>query len=101
MSKAFDESPDLGVFVGKRVSTDKAPILIVNHDRDGDWIFAAGDEEKDDAEEWMLLHLHHVVENHPDVLEVADLPIGFAAVRNSVRDPWVLEELEEGDDSDG
>lgn len=74
-------------------------ILEVAHDEDGDWSFGTGQEARDDEDiaDWFLIHLHHVVEAFPDLLEFADLPIGWIAVREVAGASWDIRPLQESD----
>ncbi len=94
----FDDVPNLGVFVTHEVLRQGMPILWVVHDCDGDWAFGGeGDVEVDTTS---LVCLSHVVDDHPEVAELADLPRGWRADRNSADDLWIRaeDEEEEGDD---
>src|SRR5215213_10481786 len=82
----FHDSPDLAVFVTAKVHDEGLPVLWVVHDADGDWLFANGDDF--DPKTASVIHLSHVVEGHPDVAEVADLPLGWHAQRDAVGAPW-------------
>jgi hypothetical protein len=81
------------------------PILLVSHDADDHgWQFiGTSDAAMDDA---MLVSLESIVRRDPTVLEVADLPPGWQAVRSAVGEPWTryenpaVEHEEEGDDDD-
>ncbi len=62
------------------------PILLVVHDDDGTWQFMPGASvEIDDG---VALHLVHIVERHPYIHEIGDLPPGWAAERDTTSDPW-------------
>src|SRR5207244_464608 len=74
----FRDHPELGVFVTRSVLSGAERPLIVNHDDEGDWIFA-GTVEADDVpdSDLLLVHLHHVVDQYPECLALADLPEGM------------------------
>ncbi len=40
-------------------------ILVVTHNSDGEWAFLTGKEDSEDADEYVLAWLDHVVELHP------------------------------------
>jgi hypothetical protein len=77
------------VFVTKRVLEDPASVRRVFHDEEGDWQLF--DEPETDPGEPSLLHLFHVLDADPSLLEVLDLPEGAAAERASPGEPWVRE----------
>ncbi len=86
----FPDPPSTGVFTTDRIHTEASEILGVVHDHDGDWMFLDGDDVT--ADDGVLVHLEHIVGEHPDVAEVGDLPVGWAAWRESPAQPWVREE---------
>jgi hypothetical protein len=70
----------------KRIVYEGEPILGVVHETDGDWQFVDnGPLELDDV---LLVHLGHIVDHHPEVLEVADLGPGWQAWRDDAKSPW-------------
>jgi hypothetical protein len=72
------------------------PILWVHHAHDGDWAFgSAGGFEVDTTS---LVHLSHVVDQHPEIAVLADLPRGWRAERTSADEAWFREETDEEDD---
>ena len=75
----------------KSIVFDGEPILHVFHDlEDGSWQFLGfGDADEDDA---AVVALDEIVKFDESVLELADLPLGWHAWRNSVNDPWQREE---------
>jgi hypothetical protein len=82
----FVESPELGVYSTRSVMNGETPILLVVHDHEGDWQFLDGSGFE--AEKGVLLHLSHIVEGHPEIHELRDLPRGWAAERGSADEPW-------------
>ncbi len=72
------------------------PILWVVHDNDGDWSFGSvGDFEFNTTS---LVCLSHVVDQHPEIAALADLPRGWLAERPSAGEAWVREEAGEEED---
>ena len=61
--------------------TEGAPIVGVVHDHDGSWQFLDGEDVA--AENITTIHLHHLLANHPHIRDVADLPPGEQAWRDS------------------
>ena len=80
----------LGVFVTGLVHDDGLSVLWVVHDKDGDWLFGNGEDFNPKTAS--VIHLSHIVADHPDVKEVADLPRGWHARRNAVRAHWLRAE---------
>ena len=69
-----------------RVIEDDYPILVVSHDDDGDWQFMCG--TTDETADGRIVALHEIVNSHPSVVELADLPLGWQAVRDAPDEPW-------------
>ena len=83
----FCESKSLGVYATKYVVEDGHEVLRVSHDVDGDWQFLCG--KTTDSADARLVCLEEIVERHPSVLPLADLPIGWHAEREAADQPWV------------
>ena len=63
------------------------PILLVYHDADdGSWQFLTGGTFS--TADGVLVALQEIVKHDPTVSELADLPLGWFAQRESVGSPW-------------
>jgi hypothetical protein len=82
----FDQPKNCGV-VTLRSIVDGDPILYVSHDADDHgWQFLDGNPvEMTNA---VLVGLGEIVDRDPSVLEVANMPPGWFAVRDSQTSPW-------------
>ncbi len=70
------------------------PVLFVYHSaEDGAWQFLCGTTDRD--EEGRLIGLQEALRIEPALREVADLPEGWRAYRESAGAPWVREPYEE------
>lgn len=87
----FPDAPGCVAVTTKHITDRDLPILYVSHDRDDEgestWQFHSLVEpfSMDDA---MLVRLDTIVELDPSVLEIADLPVGFAATRTALGGEW-------------
>ena len=82
----FHEAKNLGVLTTKRVIDEGYPVLLVTHDDDGDWQFLCGTtNETDDGR---IVCLKNIVEDHPSVTELVDLPLGWQAFREAPDKLW-------------
>ena len=83
----FDDAQNLAVITLDRIMSGSEPILIVSHDLDdGGWQFLDGaDVSESDA---IVVSLKEVAVHDPSVKELADLPLGWRAVRDTVGGPW-------------
>jgi hypothetical protein len=83
----FPDSPHAGAFLSKAVDNGTEPITFVSHDaEDGAWQFL-GDSMSDSG--GVLVCLQHPIDRDPSLVELADLPLGWYAERNSIADPWI------------
>jgi hypothetical protein len=63
------------------------PVLIVTHyDDDHSWGFVDG--RAFNPEKALLVAMSEVLELHPELMEVADLPPGWTASRSSIGAAW-------------
>jgi hypothetical protein len=74
----------------------KDPIARVFHDADGDWQFHGADESK--AEDAVLVCLEHIVESDGSINQLADLPVGWCAWRETPSSPWSRAPFESRDE---
>ncbi|QDT13501.1 DUF4262 domain-containing protein [Stieleria marina] len=82
----FKEAKNLGVLTTIRVVEAGEPVLLVTHDEDGDWQFLCG--TTNDPKQGRLVGLDAIVDQHPSVVELADLPMGWRAEREAPGKPW-------------
>jgi len=95
-SWSFREPVETGSFTTRPILDRGYPILEVYHDRDGDWQFLCGTTT--DFDDLKLVCLGCMVEKDAGLLDLADLPLGWCAVRKSVNDPWLREPYEATED---
>ncbi len=93
----FAEDPHQRVFVSRCVVEDKAPIVRVVHDRQGDWQFIGpvDDPNKDGCK---LSCFHCVLEKDKTIRTLARLLPGWRASRKQPSDDWTLSEDNEAND---
>ncbi|SDN47473.1 hypothetical protein SAMN05660199_00077 [Klenkia soli] len=72
----FPASPDTLIFTTQPI-LDGAPVVDVHHDGDGDWQVLCGTTL--DLEDARMVHFGHLVEMHPGLVALADLPPGWSA----------------------
>jgi hypothetical protein len=84
----FADPKNVAVFTTTHVLRRGQPILYVSHDEeDGAWQFHTGAEQLS-ADDAMIVSLEEMVEHDPTILELADLPCGWYAERDSVGSSW-------------
>lgn len=83
----FDQAQNCATFTLRSIIFDGHPILHVSHDIDDhSWQFL--DDKPVDMANAALVALSTIVKHDSSVLEIADLPPGWIAIRDSVRSPW-------------
>ncbi len=82
----FHEGKNRAAFTTSRVLEDSHPILLVSHDAEGDWQFLCGTTNR--PADGKIVCLSTIVDLHPSVVELADLPVGWQAVRSTSSDSW-------------
>lgn len=89
----FADPQNVAIFSTEAIVKHETPILFVSHDSDdGAWQFHSG---KTIAEtEPKIVSLKRIVEIDPSVKELADLPLGWIAFRESTNHPWQRSECD-------
>jgi hypothetical protein len=90
----FDVPRDTIVVTSTYVTKDLMPILYVTHEEDEEegiiWQFHCGNGDYDPAV-LKLVRLDEILSFDGDLVRVAELPLGFRAVRSSKAAAWVFE----------
>jgi len=91
MQSNFDIPLDAVVVTSTYVVKDRMPILDVSHELDEEneplWQFHCGNGDYD-MEKMLLVSLKNILDLDPSLEELADLPLGCSAKRNSVSESW-------------
>ena len=84
----FDSPENLAVITLDRIMDGSKPILYVSHDHDdGGWQFLDdGDVTEENAR---VVSLRSITDRDSTIKQLADLPIGWHAVRVSVKARWI------------
>jgi len=82
----FHEGKNRAVFTTRPVLEENLPILLVAHDRDGDWQFLCGTTNR--PKDGRIVSLGCIFERDRTLAEVADLPEGWRADRPAVGAGW-------------
>ena len=89
-NKKFKDDLNTAVFCLRQIVFEGHPILIVSHDRDGDWQFLNPNIPTSEAN-GCLVGLDEIIDHDPTVVEVADLPVGKRATRRDSTSQWEVE----------
>jgi hypothetical protein len=92
----FPDSPDTGVYTTRQVFVEGELLSLVSHDLDGDWQFLHDEEDDEEGElrdedDLMFVHLQEIVDRFPEVKQLADLPLGWMATRETAGESWARE----------
>ncbi len=83
----FADARKTAVFTTRDILEEGKPILLVTHDQDDEaWQFHTG--EIVPASEAKLVALDEIIFRDPSIVELADLPVGWSAIRDSITSPW-------------
>ncbi|WP_250431003.1 immunity protein Imm33 domain-containing protein [Pontibacter ruber] len=94
--KKFKEPLNTAVFTTKFVIEESKPITYVMHDSDdGAWQFFSDDEFEDFESIAKIVGLGEIIKMDKSILELADMPEGYYAYRESVNSKWVIQKQEE------
>lgn len=89
--KSFEDGLDTAVFTTTFVMLDKREIVFVSHDvEDGAWQFFTDDNFENVEDYAMIVGLKELIEMDETILNIADLPKGYYATRESVNDKWKI-----------
>jgi hypothetical protein len=92
--KNFKDSMNTAVFPTKFVIVDKNDITSVYHFKeDGAWQFSSNDPILNYEQDVKIVGLGEIIQLDNTLLEIADLPLGFKAYRNSKNDGWKINEI--------
>jgi len=84
----FADPKNVAVFTTTQVMRLRQPVLHVSHDdEDGAWQFHTGAQQVS-AGDAMIVALSEMVEHDPTICELADLPCGWFAERESIGGSW-------------
>jgi hypothetical protein len=89
---------ELGVVVQRTVLTGERPAREVIHAPDGSWLVGDGEADPNVLGASIAAHMSHVVAYNSSVAELAGMPPGHWAHRESAGQPSVITELVEWED---
>lgn len=87
MRWAFDQTADTACITCRSVVEGAAVLVVTHYEDDDSWAFLDG--QSYDMSSALVVAMKTVVSIHPSIVEVADLPPGWSAVRSAAGQPWV------------
>jgi hypothetical protein len=94
-SMFFPIDPHAKAYVCRHVFERSHPVLLVSR-ADGDWCFLCGGSHANDASEYRVVGIGHVIESDKSLLGLHDLPIDWEAERSSADSIWVRTPFDPG-----
>lgn len=94
----FDEPKNLAVITTKSIMREGKPVLYVFHTEEEEWSFMDGEPPK--VENGMVVGLSTMMQHDSSLLELANLPPGWVAWRESRNAVWKREQYEEAGEDD-
>jgi len=87
MEWRFDQEKNVAAISTRQVCVENFPILLVVHySEDHSWAFTCGITNK--SEDMLVVNMGEIVEKDSSLHEIADLPPGWCAERNSACAEW-------------
>jgi hypothetical protein len=95
----FIETRNALVYSTRNVIEKGKPILLVIHDQyHGAWQFYS--EKTESSTDARIAALGEIIFHDPSIVELADLPRGWIAVRDSIIAPWKRHPIDNEDGND-
>ena len=96
MTWTFDQAPHVACITSRSVLTGSPVLVVTRYEDDGSWAFM--DAGPFDTANAMLVAMSTVLDRHPELMEIAELPPGWSATRNDANAPWLMEKDDFGSD---
>jgi hypothetical protein len=91
----FTDGRNAAVYTTRDIIEKGKPILLVTHDQDdGAWQFHA--METVPTSEARVVALDEIIFRDPSIVELADLPLGWSAIRDSITAQWKQQPISSG-----
>ena len=89
MNWPFQDPPNVAVFTTKEIAERTQCIQYVCHDQeDGAWQFHSIDGAPASEADARLVSLRSILEMDPTIRALADLPLGWCAMRDTEKSEW-------------
>lgn len=86
MTWSFDQAPNVACITTPSVMAGDAVLVVIHDDDDGSWAFL--DRRAFDPKIAMVVAMSAVLDRHPDLHRIADLPPGWTAIRDAAEGAW-------------
>jgi hypothetical protein len=79
---------DLKSYVCIHVSEGTEPVRLINRG-DGDWCFLSGGDHENNASNYRVVGIGHVLQDDPSLRSELDLPPDWESERKDPGEPWI------------
>jgi hypothetical protein len=83
----FADARKMAVFTTRDIIEEGKPILLVMYDQD-DGVRQFHTGKTVPASDAKVVALDEIIFRDPSVIELTDLPLGWSAIRDSIKSPW-------------
>lgn len=90
MTWNFDQLPNSACITCRSVIEGRTVLLATHYDEDHSWAFLDG--QPFSAADALVVAMSEVIDIHPDLDEISNLPPGWSATRVGLGEPWSKEE---------
>lgn len=92
MTWRFDQAPNVACIACRSVIEGHAVLVVTHYADDHSWAFFDGAPV--DMAAAQVVAMSTVIQRHPGLDEIADLPPGWSATRSAIGAPWLREQDE-------
>lgn len=82
----FDQAPNVACITCPSVVAGEPVLVVTHYEEDYSWAFLDG--QPHDMAAALVVAMSTVLDVHPDLMEVANLPPGWSATRTAIDEPW-------------
>jgi hypothetical protein len=86
MTWKFDQAPNVACITCRSVLAGQPVLVATHYEDDHSWGFMDG--ALTDMTTALVVAMSEVLDRHPDLDEIADIPPGWSATRVAVGEPW-------------
>jgi hypothetical protein len=86
MTWKFDQAPNIACITCRSVVEGNSVLVATHYEDDHSWAFLDG--QTFDPADALIVAMSEVLDLHPDLDEIANLPPGWSATRVGIGEPW-------------
>jgi hypothetical protein len=87
MKWKFDQAPNVACLASRAVFDGRTVLVVTHYEDDHSWAFLDGTPF--DPKQTFVVAMSEVLNVHPELVALADLPTGWTASRESNDQPWL------------